>query len=168
MSFLTEQLEATKKFEEDHGGRPVLDLASGRQIYPDGTERKFNDVLNMFEFYQPTEPGEQLRAKRKYVALLLKVEQRDFIAFKKDCIEAAQRTNVQPPRAHQTASTSGSAQAACRSASRSASVPDRYSYRPLACSPSLIVKLATCLTKWLNVNTSMSNGSERRHVVSKH
>jgi hypothetical protein len=88
MTTLTEMLAANKQFEEAHGGPALRDPDSGNELYPDGTERKFSDVINTYQIWEPVQPEEKLRARRKYLALQLRLECRDFDNFKNDCIAA--------------------------------------------------------------------------------
>jgi hypothetical protein len=89
MTTLTEMLAANQKFEEEHGGKPLRDPDTGNEVYPDGTERMFSDVINAYQIWEPVQPEEKLRARRKYLALQLRLECRDFDSFKADCVQAA-------------------------------------------------------------------------------
>lgn len=102
---VTELLEAKKKFEDAHGGNPVGDPDSHVEYFPDGASRRFSDAIGTFIEFVPQEPAQVLRAKRKYIELLLKLEQSAFTEFKNDCLSRSSyggmsTMNVPPPPAN--------------------------------------------------------------------
>jgi hypothetical protein len=64
-------------------GPKVGDPGTGRELFPDGAMR--DGLGNGHE--PPTEPGELLRAKQRYVALKLRLEVERFEHFQNECKE---------------------------------------------------------------------------------
>ncbi len=78
-------IETMFEFDARHStnGPKLGDPITSRELFPDGALR--DSLGNQYE--PPTEPGALLRAKRKYVALKLQLEEDAFKAFKNDCEE---------------------------------------------------------------------------------